>query len=247
MNFIQSKMSKLFNHHLYCVHTSTLIAYLHNKKCSETNHSNKKCGFYLSCFTIGKIVQYFLVLAPALKSFYVGYYLKQIESREINFKTSPDYYVNSFRFNPLLISMLINFKLFNATVLQCSALLAVMTLYLDHLFFFRLDFRMVKAAHELIVENGRRFRVLNSENNFIVLSSESSYKRCQFWYRALVDRIWTKHSRLPRFDKPTLQCFPHLSAPLRVKLAVYSVILETFTSVTSITIGKFFKMFLPIK
>lgn len=233
MNFIFQKLCYLLNCHFFNIFTSTFIIFLYNKRCISCINKNKKqinvqktsssillkkkCSFRLpSSYIIAKTLQYAIMIIIGMRAFYV--------SLLFDHKTnSTD---SHLLYNPLIVSVVRNLKFFNSTVLKCVCQLAIFSFFIDYLLYFHIDFRMLKAAKEIVVENGRYFIQLNSDVNNKNKHLKSWLTISSFWYRALTKRIWTTKSSLLKFNKPTLASFPHLSTKLRAQVAVYSALLE---------------------
>lgn len=228
MDFICQKLKFILNHHLFCVRTSTIVSYLYCKNKYQQKISQKVC----STFVLGKVVQLCILVSITLRAQYVSFLLG--DSQNTNNFTLYD----RFPFHPLVVSALINFKFFNSSVFQCSALLIVFAISIDYTLYFGFDERALEAAYELIVQNGRYFTKLNK----LKLNLNKHFTR---QIQTFVKFI-TNNFSLVKFHQPVLQSYPTLSSKLRTKLVFISAFFEVSVESVNLIIGMI-EIFIIIK
>ncbi len=234
MNFWLEQLDRLFNrHHLFCLKTSALVTYLYNRKShfhpthSMLSHENRKKINFLqnwlpSCrFWLEKSAQYSVILAITFRALYISFLSTENELKD------------HLSVNPLVISVLLQFRFLNGTVLRCTCLLTLFLLYVDYSLYFRLDGTQLEVANEVIVENGRHFVVLNSRH-----SGSGPIKTAKFWFQSLVGKTWQNSPANFKFFKQNLISFPNLSVKLRTQLAVTSAVTEMAVVLVNIAICK---------
>ncbi|KAH9392152.1 hypothetical protein TYRP_022177 [Tyrophagus putrescentiae] len=105
--------------------------------------------------------------------------------------------------------------------------MALFALYLDYALTLNLDDFLIRALQEIMVENGRDFRLLNDGVNRVHWPKVTDV--ADLWtlvasYRALVRGIWTCFSL--KFYQNKLEYFPALSGKLRAQMVVFTAIIE---------------------
>lgn len=132
--------------------------------------------------------------------------------------------------NPLGASLMINFQFMDPTTLTLACLTFIFVIHIDYCFFIKSDWRMMKLAHELMIDNGVDLMALNARQ--LKQHSGSTEKHLKEWKHlstfkqqmALMRIIW--NSSKIKFKHPHLSTLPNLSTKLRARIFVYAQLLE---------------------
>ena len=242
---LQSLSCQLTGHYLFCLRTSTMVAYLYrvkvgeNTQKTESQQQQQVDSIFLSrkksksrtlsnnpaytVFCRFKCLQYGALGCFTIRLLFISFLL----SRSTNLKNSLETTSFYFFFKSGGHLCFAKLHLFTATTIACLCLMALFALYLDYALTFNLDDFLIRALQEIMVENGRDFRLLNDGVNGVHWPKVTNV--AHLWtlvasYQTLVRGIWTCFSL--KFYKNKLEYFPALSGKLRAQMVVFSAIIE---------------------
>ncbi len=216
-------LSSMFFRHLLCLRTSSVVAYLYQLKCSVEYRKYYPCR--ITAFYRLKALQYLCLVTFMIRVFIPSTF------------TTKEEVIDHFPFNPVTCAAMLHFRFVaSSTTLKAVCLFVIFVVHIDYSIHFNVDAFLVKIIYEMIVENGRHFKLLNRKRFHWPEVKLANCWQMYSLYRRLCREIWICLSL--RFHRETLESFPNLSLKLRARMVVYSTIFEAFIFVCNVILSK---------
>lgn len=228
----------LLKNALFWPRLSTVVKYLYSvhKDGKDESLPISSCTSFSLRFRAYKLLYYSLTVQTVLRIFYLSTFEMDIEASSVSELMTFERNPLPLLLSPVTVTMLQVYSFISPSAIRCTCVISFAGLYLDYALTFKLDGQLLALLYQFLIENRRRFLLLNGRRlgwSKITKEREKERKRCwRLWklaydYFSLARQIWTASSSRPASLRFHSQQLSFYSAQLRARMIVYVAAAET--------------------